>query len=175
MVIRKVCLVGEPGAGKTSLIQAWVGPDAVPMASPHPDVRVHRKVARAQGSEVSLVLIDLSRRAAGETYPPEFLRGCAGYVLVVDASRPPSTDSALWLRTRIEAASGALPFVVAANKQDLVSGGAYDSGALVPLAGDPEWVVPTSARTGEGVPTVFDRLALRILRPAAPLLRARLV
>lgn len=171
MVIRKICMVGDPGVGKTRLVEAWRGNDATGAASPAAGVSVHRKVVRTRGSEVSLVVLDLSGRLTRSAYPPDFLRGCAGYVLVLDTSGPVSLEQAQWLRARVEAGIGPAPSVVAANKADL----GFDPGVgwsdLAALAGGEEWLLPTSAVTGEGVDALFERLAQRLLQPAPPLAR----
>jgi GTPase SAR1 family protein len=94
-----------------------------------------------------------------------YLRGCAGYVLVADGTRPSTLDVALSLRERVEAEHGRLPFVLLLNKSDLQEQWAIRGTELDNLT-EAGWSVrSSSARSGEGVDDAFRELALRVAAP----------
>jgi signal recognition particle receptor subunit beta len=91
-----------------------------------------------------------------------YLRGCAGYVLVADGTRPSTLDVALSLRNRVEADYGCLPFVLLLNKNDLEEQWALGSAEMDELRQAGWSVRSTSARTGDGVEDAFTELAIRV-------------
>ena len=88
------------------------------------------------------------------------MRGASGCLLVADTTRPDTFTMALELVRQIDRDLGsAIPCVLAVNKTDLAdSPGIYPPGleALRPHARS---IVPTSAKTGDGVDAAFMRLA----------------
>jgi signal recognition particle receptor subunit beta len=93
------------------------------------------------------------------------LRGCAGYVLVADGTRPSTLDVALSLRDRVEGEHGRLPFVLLLNKNDLQEQWAIGSAEMADLRQAGWSVRSSSARTGEGVEDAFRELAMRVAAP----------
>jgi hypothetical protein len=83
-------------------------------------------------------------------------------VLVADGTRPSTLEVALSLRERVEAAHGALPFVLLLNKCDLQEEWAIGDAELESLQQAGWWVRASSARTGQGVEDAFRELAVRV-------------
>ena len=111
------------------------------------------------------VLWDVAGEDDISTIRMSYLRGCAGYVLVADGTRPSTLEVALSLRERVEAEHGRLPFVLLLNKNDLQEQWAIGSTELDNLR-EAGWSVrSSSARTGEGVEDAFRELAVRVAAP----------
>src|SRR5262249_4054191 len=94
-----------------------------------------------------------------------YLRGCAGYVLVADGTRPSTLDVALSLRDRVESEHGRLPFVLLLNKNDLQDQWAIAGDQMDHLRQAGWSVRSSSAGTGEGVEDAFRELAARVAAP----------
>jgi signal recognition particle receptor subunit beta len=90
-----------------------------------------------------------------------YLRGCAGYVLVADGTRPSTLEVELSLHERVEADHGRLPFVLLLNKNDLQDQWMIGSAEMDNLRQAGMSVRASSARTGEGVEDAFRELAVR--------------
>ena len=114
---------------------------------------------------MNLILWDVAGEDDISTIRMSYLRGCAGYVLVADGTRPSTLGVALSLRERVEAEHGHLPFVLLLNKNDLQDQWAIDSTELDNLRQAGWSVRSTSARTGEGVEDAFRELAVRVAAP----------
>jgi GTPase SAR1 family protein len=91
-----------------------------------------------------------------------YLRGCAGYVLVADGTRPATLQVARSIRERVEAEHGKLPFVLLLNKSDLQEEWAIGGAETDELRQDGWSVRASSARTGDGVEDAFRELAVRV-------------
>lgn len=88
-----------------------------------------------------------------------YLRGAAGYLLVVDGTRRATLDQALVLQERAQSLLGPVPFALLLNKADLVDEWELDEREIGGLA-RPGWrIARTSAKTGVGVGEVITDLA----------------
>ena len=89
-----------------------------------------------------------------------YVRGAAGYLLVVDSTRRSTLDTAISLHDSVERTVGAVPFLLVINKVDLADQWDLDDRALVKLG----WrAVKTSAKTGAGVEEAFAKLARELI------------
>ena len=159
-----VSLVGRPNAGKSTLLNRFVG-QKVAIVSDKPQTTRHRIVGVRSAPDRQIVFIDtpgihkplhrMNRRmvdAATST-----LREVDVVVLVVDASVPPGAGDR-FVYGLVRAAG--TPAILALNKVDRVK-----KPALLPLiadygrSGDFRSIVPVSALSGDGV----DRLEHEIL------------
>jgi hypothetical protein len=115
------------------------------------------------GSEASLILWDIAGEDDISQVRTNYVRGAAGYLLVVDGTRPGTIDVAQSIQQRVEAEVGKLPFVVLLNKRDLQNLWSVSAEHVAALehAG---WIVRlTSARSGDGVEEAFQALAERVI------------
>jgi GTPase SAR1 family protein len=111
---------------------------------------------------VNLILWDVAGEDDISTVRMSYLRGCAGYVLVADGTRPSTLAVAVALRDRVEADNGRLPFVLLLNKSDLQEQWAIDDAEVHDLRQAGWSVRSSSARTGEGVEDAFRELAVGV-------------
>jgi GTP-binding protein len=168
--IAQAALVGEPNAGKSSLLAATS--EARPRIAAYPFTTLEPNLGVAEapsptGEGDLLVLADVPGLIAGAHTGTglghRFLRHVERapvLVHVVDASRPDALQAYRTVRAELEAYKpevGAKPEIVAANKLDLP--GARDGLAALINALPNRLVIGTSAVTNEGIPDLLTALA----------------
>lgn len=159
---RKVCLVGTSAVGKTSLVSRFVRGQFSDRYLTTIGVKIDRKTVETGKASVDLVVWDLNGDDRFQSLQIDRLRGASGYLLVADGTRRATLAEAVALHGRIEAAYGALPFVLALNKADLDHEWELGASDLSPLEAAGWALVRTSARTGDGVEDAFVQLARRL-------------
>jgi small GTP-binding protein len=155
-------MLGGFSVGKTSLVKRFVESVFSETYLTTVGVKIDKKTVDLGGRTVSLILWDVAGEDDISAVRMSYLRGCAGYVLVADGTRPSTLDVALSLRERVEADHGRLPFVLLLNKSDLQEQWAIGSAELHDLQQKGWSVRSSSARTGEGVEDAFRELAARV-------------
>jgi small GTP-binding protein len=164
----KVCMLGATGVGKTSLVARYVSSIFTERYATTIGVKIETHRVRRGDRSIDLIVWDLSGEDEFQTVQLAYLRGAAGYLLVVDGTRRETLGTAASLHARSREAVGDAPFVVVLNKADLVASWdidgrdaeALDSGAILP---ERSAVVRTSAKTGAGVQEAFGLLVDAIL------------
>jgi small GTP-binding protein len=155
---KKICMVGQFGVGKTSLVRRFVDQIYDDRYLATVGVKIDRKDIAVGASPLTLMLWDLAGEDDLEQLKISHLRGASGYIVVADGCRAASLEKAVELQKRITDQLGELPFVLALNKADLRDqweiSGAAESG----------WpVFETSAKSGAGVEEMFVSLAEKLL------------
>lgn len=163
MIQKKVCMVGLFGTGKTSLVQRFVHSRFSDRYLSTVGVKIDRKVVTLDGSDVTLVLWDLAGRDGHEDITSSYLRGAHGVLYVADGTRRETYAQLDELRDIVQKAAGDVPSVVALNKSDLESEWTISRGDEKALASRGA-VIRTSARSGDGVESLFQRLATAVLQ-----------
>lgn len=143
--VRKLCLLGDSGVGKTALA-ARLG--AVPPSS-HEGLWVYPWREPETGIECSLW--DLRGRCSLDSLSQAFLAHADGFALIADAGREDSIALALQAGRIATRLIGERPQVLILNRFHGVAESAD------PAPGVPSFVV--SADTGEGVEAAFAHLA----------------
>jgi small GTP-binding protein len=159
---KKICLLGGFSVGKTSLVKRYVESIFSETYLTTVGVKIDKKTVDLGERAVSLILWDVAGEDDISSLRMSYLKGCAGYVLVADGTRPSTLEVALSLRERVEAAHGRLPFELLLNKSDLQEQWAIGSAELEDLQQAGWSVRASSARTGEGVEDAFRDLAVRV-------------
>jgi small GTP-binding protein len=162
MIQRKICMLGSFAVGKTSLVSRFVQSIFSEKYLTTVGVKIDRKEVTIGDRQLNLVLWDINGQDAFQTVQKSYLRGSAGYLLVVDGTRPTTLDVAIDLQKKAESVVGKVPFIVALNKADLSAEWQVDQTRLVKLAKDGWNMIPTSAKTGVGVEETFSALARRM-------------
>jgi small GTP-binding protein len=160
---KKICMLGAFAVGKTSLVRRYVDSIFSDRYLTTVGVKIDKRMVTVGGSEVSLILWDIAGEDDISQVRTSYVRGAAGYLLVVDGTRPGTVEVAQSIQQRVEAEVGKLPFVVLLNKRDLQSLWSVSAEHVAALerAG---WIVQlTSARSGEGVEDAFQALAERVI------------
>jgi small GTP-binding protein len=156
-------MLGAFAVGKTSLVSQYVSSIFSDTYLSTVGVKIDKKPVTVSGQDVTLVLWDLYGADRFQPMQKSYLRGAAGYLLVADGTRFDTLAEARELQALAASVVGPAPFVLALNKADLAAEWQIDEKTLVKVA-DQGWpIVRTSAKTGQGVQTVFEMLTQAML------------
>jgi len=157
-------MIGDFSVGKTSLVARFVRQAFSDKYLTTVGVKIDTKtIDLPTGQQVKLILWDIAGTDALNTTTASYLRGAAGYLLVIDGTRLPTWQSALNLQKAVTAQLGNKPFVALLNKADLVDQWEIDE-QLVQDQQQQGWsILKTSAKTGLGVEESFLYLATAAL------------
>lgn len=171
----KVCLVGESGVGKTSLIRRFVLDvygDAYVKTIGTKVTRREVLVFPPNGPPVNVNLLIwdiMGDKGFRDILQRAYFAGARGVLAVADVTRAPTLGALeSWIESAKETAES-VPVLIAGNKSDLSQEAQVVPGDLEDFANDigGSWMA-TSAKTGDNVAGAFRRLAVTI---AAELLR----
>lgn len=161
-ITAKVCLVGDFGVGKTSLVQRFVNQAFSDKYQTTVGVTIETKtLALADGRDVKLVIWDIAGSDVIDTVKQNYLRGAAGLLFVVDGTRAETLEAAARLDANARTLLPRAPGVFLFNKCDLLDDWEVDEAGRASLA-DGRDAFLTSARTGEHVEDAFAALAARL-------------
>jgi small GTP-binding protein len=156
VIQKKICLLGAFGAGKTSLVSQFVHSLFSDKYLTTLGVKIEKKSVDLGSQQVDLILWDMHGEDDFQNVNVSYLRGAAGYLLVVDGTRRATVQTAISLHEVAERAVGPVPFRLLLNKADLVKDWEVDENILASLG----WpILRTSAKTGAGVEQAFEDLA----------------
>lgn len=156
-------MVGAFAVGKTSLVARFVHSIFTEKYHTTIGVKIDKKELSVAGRPVTLLLWDLAGEDDFLQVRMSYMRGAAGYLLVVDGTRRDTLDTAVRLQERVESAIGKAPFILVCNKSDLSAGWEISEETLTALRSKGWEVISTSARSGAGVEETFHTLAQKIL------------
>lgn len=163
MIQKKVCMLGGFAVGKTSLVRCFIDNVFAPSSRTTLGVKIDNKVVSINDTNISLTVWDIHEEDSYERVSPAYFRGIAGYLLLVDPTRPATLENAIAMHKDVERVAGGVPFVLVRNKVDSRSAwriAANDMGELEDAA---VAVAEVSAMTGEGVSEAFESLAQEFL------------
>ncbi len=155
---RKVCLIGSFAVGKTSLLQRFVFSRFADKYLTTVGVKIDRKIVPTSRGSVSLILWDLAGEDEFQSLQTAYLRGSAGFVVVIDCTRNETMQQA---RAHLEFLDEEFPNAaktIFVNKVDLENAWDLEQQELSSL----EKLHPvhrTSAKTGANVEEAFHDLA----------------
>lgn len=164
---QKICLVGDFGVGKTSLIRRFIDRQFSDRYLSTVGVRVSRKMielpqTRQRGFQhLQLLIWDIEGNTKFKAIAPTYLQGARGAIMVGDTTRPETVDG---LAQHIEKFLSINPkgfVVVALNKADLIDVERLERLKQRSQFQDPRVLntYTTSAKTGEDVDCIFQTLA----------------
>lgn len=155
----KVCMLGDFGVGKTSLVARYVRSTFSERYLTTVGVKVDsREVTMADGGLVKLVLWDIAGRSMLDALSVNYLRGASALLLVADGTRETSVSAALGLLMQARSVLPDARVALAVNKLDLVERWEVAPATLVEMRRSIT-VFETSALTGDGVEDAFADLA----------------
>jgi small GTP-binding protein len=168
VIQKKIALLGAPGVGKTSLVRQFVQSMFDEKYHTTVGVKVDKKQVVVCGQDVTLMLWDVAGAEEHFAVPTSYIRGAAGYLLVVDGTRPETLESGLDIVEQVEREIGRLPFVFVLNKIDLIDDWRIQEADLGAAQARGWPILRTSAQTGAGVEEAFLRLAALVIVPPPP-------
>ncbi|MFQ5918769.1 MAG: Rab family GTPase [Thermoplasmata archaeon] len=167
----KICLVGEPAVGKTSLIRRFVHNEFQDDYTVTLGTRISKKDLRVPISDggdpevVTLVIWDImGQEGIRELLKEAFFQGAQGILMVCDVTRPETIAKLEGWRDSVQEVAGPLPSYLLASKADLIEKASFARTDLD--AACQEWDCVwqfSSAKTGEGVEEAFEALTRIVL------------
>ncbi|MFX1314040.1 MAG: Rab family GTPase [Promethearchaeota archaeon] len=172
----KVCIVGNSGVGKTTLLHRYLenrfNPNVTSTIGSHFFVKYLR--IPDEDNLITLQIWDLAGQAHFKWVRHVFYKGAKGVVYVFDLTRKNTFEDILGWKKEIETSIGMLPNVLVGNKLDLVN----SENTLIAkeeLDSLTEYLdacayYKTSAKTGTRVNNVFKSLTLEMYNSQKKLL-----
>jgi small GTP-binding protein len=164
MLQKKICLLGAFGVGKTSLVRRYVDTIFSDAYLTTVGVKIDKKMMTVGAEPLALILWDIAGDDDMAAVRLSYLRGAAGYLLVVDGTRPETLETAASIKSRVDAEVGRIPFLALLNKADLVEDWALPPQRIETLQAAGWSFRRTSAKTGDGVEASFQDLAELLVR-----------
>jgi small GTP-binding protein len=161
--VKKVCMLGDPSVGKTSLIRRFVQDEFSDDYLSTIGTKVSDKELKMQkdGSEVLLHLViwDIAGQQSFTSVSPTLFKGAQGALIICDVTRRPTLEDLNNWIFNLSKNAGKVPFVILVNKWDLVGRKAFEMADVERVAQGHESVcLSTSAKTGHNVEVAFRRL-----------------
>ncbi len=156
MVQKKICMIGDFSVGKTCTVGRFIRQTFSDKYLTTVGVKIDTKVVQLpSGDEVKFILWDIAGNDALTTASASYLRGAAGYLLVVDGTRRPTWESAKKLQAAVTQQIGEKPFLVLLNKADLTEQWEIKQADVDEQLKQGWKMLKTSAKTGENVEQAF--------------------
>ncbi len=169
MLARKICMIGDFAVGKTSLIARYAHNQFSEKYQASIGVKIDTKELRlASGDAVKLVLWDIAGTDELNSVGQNYLKGAAGYILVVDGTRLATFGTAISLQKEVERRLGPTPFTLILNKLDLSNQWALNADAVQALQARGWQLTHCSAKKGNGVEQAFQLLGERMVIGVRP-------
>ena len=159
MLQKKICLLGAFGVGKTSLVRRFVDTIFSDAYLTTVGVKIDKKLITVGSEQMALILWDIAGEDDIAAVRVSYLRGAAGYLLVIDGTRPETLDTAVSIQARVDAEIGSVPFVALLNKADLEEDWTISMERIAQLEAAGWQFRRTSAKTGAAVEETFQELA----------------
>jgi len=160
--IRKVCLLGDGGVGKTSLIRRYVLDVFNDEYIKTFGTKVSKKVVETEEAQLTMMIWDILGQKAHSALHEAYYKGAHGALLVCDLSREETVLSLPRWKLDLTGIVGDIPIIPVGNKCDLERKVSEET--LRRMEEKMGWPLTiTSARTGDGVEEAFLALARRIL------------
>lgn len=168
----KMCLVGEKGVGKTSLIRRYVLDQFEDAYIRTLGAKVSKKTMRIEVPErhatvnITMAIWDVIGHAGfRQLLGDSFFDGAQGILAVADLTRRETLAAVTQWIKGVEDVAGPVPIVLAANKADLTSELAYGKTEVAQMAAvlGSSYLL-TSAKTSENVEDAFVHLGTLIAK-----------
>ena len=164
---KKICMLGDFGVGKTSLIRRFVERSSTDEYLSTVGVKISRKTIDSPDlpEGIDLLIWDIEGQTKFKAVAPSYLQGAAAVVIVGDVTRPETIQH---FQDHIELFYHASPngeVILALNKTDLIEPDVSQKleqflrEAIVNVLE----VYQTSAKTSKNVDLIFGRLAKELI------------
>lgn len=176
VIPQKICLIGDFGVGKTSLIRQFVDRQFSDKYLSTVGVKISRKLVSINETSVNdspvelkqlqLIIWDIEGSTRFKAIAPSYLQGAKGAIIVGDVTRNTSMQN---LKAHVQLFQSINPqsnLIIALNKVDLIESHERESllkSIPTDFANLNISTNITSAKTGEGVDETFQKLAFQML------------
>ena len=160
---KKICMMGAPGVGKTSLVRRFVDSVFSDKYLSTIGVKIDRKTVEVVDHTLNLMLWDLQGEERYQWVRMQYLRGAAGYILVADGTRADTLEIAIGLQETASERAPGLPFILCLNKADLWGQWGISATQQDWLKEKGWTVLQTSAKSGDSAEAAFLSLGNKII------------
>jgi small GTP-binding protein len=174
-ISKKMCLIGDFGVGKTSLIRRFVDRQFSDRYLSTVGVKISKKnvelenVKQQEKLGVQLLIWDLEGHTKFKGIAPSYLQGASGAVVVADVTRQETIERIPEHINLFFSVNPKAVVILALNKSDLVDEEKMEKiENLIPNS-ERERVLSiyqTSAKTGTQVDDIFQNLSYGMIKPA---------
>ena len=173
-VIKKICLLGDPAVGKTSLIRRYVFDMFDDKYITTIGTKVTKKTVMVPAADgrgavkITLLIWDILGQREYQRLHPVYYQGAEGALIVCDSTRKETIGNlATWV-TSFKNVVGPVPVVFLMNKSDLVDPEKFDRSEIEGLTKQHSAsYLPTSAKTGLNVEKAFLTVSEALARALA--------
>lgn len=163
--IFKVCLLGEPNVGKTSLVYRFVKNIFKENLASTIGVNISKKTIKLNGKNVKIHLWDLGGDQKFKPMRDTFLAGARGALLVFDLTDRKTLENIDKWISHFKNVMGRQPMILVGNKADLSEYIEIDEEEIKRVAEEKKMpFIITSAKTGENVENAFKSLTIEMMK-----------
>jgi small GTP-binding protein len=163
LIQKKICLLGASSVGKTSLVKQFVDGIFSEKYLTTIGVKIDKKIITIENKEIQLMLWDIEGTDRYNVFQERYLRGAAGYIIVVDQTRVTSLSEGIDIHTLARQITNC-PSILAINKSDLAPTWHWDDIENKSYQNPFDLQLSTSAKTGENVERMFLELGKLLIR-----------
>lgn len=158
---KKICLLGDFGVGKTSLVQRFVEGRFDDKYLSTVGVKISRKTFNRSYGEMNMLVWDLAGSNGFEVSTSTYMQGAAGALIVCDLTRRDTLIAFENYAHQVRAMNPGIQLVFVCNKVDMTNERDVSDTELLAVltALDEKNFFLTSAKTGEQVEDAFSYLA----------------
>ncbi len=161
IIQKKICLLGDFGVGKTSLVQRFVEGRFDDKYLSTVGVKISRKTLKRHYGEMNMLVWDVAGSNGFEASGASYMQGAAGAMIVCDLTRRDTLIAFENYAHQVRTINPGIRLAFVCNKADLIhTRDISDIDLLTVLSrlGENNFFL-TSAKTGEQVEDAFSHLA----------------
>ena len=167
-IVKKICMLGDPAVGKTSLIRKFVYDMFDDKYLVTLGAKVTKKVINfgnnGKNYEIKLMIWDIAGQKTFGSIKSAYYRGAEGVLMVCDITRKETAiNLETWVKSLFDVTKE-IPIVFLANKSDLKDQAEFGNDEMSYIAD--YYKAPhffTSAHTGQNVEKVFNMLGQKMV------------
>nr|MDO8132662.1 Rab family GTPase [Candidatus Njordarchaeum guaymaensis] len=165
----KVIFLGDAAVGKTSIVAKHVTSTFRENYIPSLGANITSREYSVEGKDITLLIWDIAAQEEFSRVRQEYYRGVKAAFIVYDVTRPKTFQNVVsWYDDLTTIISKKIPIILIGNKADLPAVVYSPSGKR--LADDLKAdFIETSAKTGDNIEKVFDKVVRKLSGASAPL------
>ncbi len=167
--VKKICLLGDPAVGKTSLIRKFVYDAFDDRYLSTIGAKITKKVVnlKRENLEIRLMIWDIAGQHTFSNLKGSYFKGATGALIVCDVTRSETVKNLeTWVASLFDV-TGDIPILFMANKSDLLNKTQFDEKGMEDFASrfNTQYFL-TSAKTGINVEQSFAGISKMMTKDA---------
>lgn len=161
LIACKVVMIGNPGVGKTSLVNQWINDKFIPKYAPTIGANHLRKLIQIDNETIDVSVWDTAGQEQYLSLAPLYTRASACAIAVASIDDMDSFEGlSTWVNLMKESCEEVPPIILAVSKTDLTTPDSPTEEFIETHYGDGFLgIFYTSAKTGENVSLLFTQAA----------------